>query len=307
MTTLAWLVLAAALPLRAPAEAPFGRPDAVVDLATSEGCALVQATWRFAEARLVEVDARAPGPDRKPSGAPIKSLDVVPHAGQAGFDDGAWEVVDPGALSERRGRGRVSFGWYRTRLTIPERIGNVGTLGATVALEVVVDDYAEVWVNGTLPVVDGQSGGPVVKGWGAANRVVLARGVRPGQEVELAIFGINGPISASPQNFIWLKAVTLDVYRKPADGAVPSRAEVVRVSPALDAIVPKAPLVEKLADGFLFTEGPVCTGSRAATAASTSANTASRARTGSRSMPRVASPSTNMATGASPASRRTAS
>ena len=48
---------------------PFGRPDAVVDLASREGVNLVQGHWRYHDVKVVDVDSRAVGPDLKPSGA----------------------------------------------------------------------------------------------------------------------------------------------------------------------------------------------------------------------------------------------
>ena len=44
-------------------------------------------------------------------------------------------------------------------MTIPETVGTFDTAGSTVVFEVVVDDYAEVWVDGRLPRVLGQTGG----------------------------------------------------------------------------------------------------------------------------------------------------
>jgi len=257
LTTL-FAVLSALAPVRPPADPPLGRADSIVDLATREGAALVQATWRYHDAALVAIDGRAPGADLKPSGKRLRTNDVAPHAGAADFDDRAWEVIDPTTLEQRRGTGRVSFAWYRLAITIPDRIGGLDPTGATVALEVVLDDYAEIWVDGKLPTVLGQNGGNVVKGWGSPNRVILGRDVRPGQRFQVAIFGMNGPVSASPQNFIWIKSATLDVYRGPA--AVAARdpnGKVMRLSAALDPIVPRQPRIEKLAEGFLFTEGPV--------------------------------------------------
>ena len=128
-------------PVRAPVDPPLGRADAIVDLATREGAALVQATWRYHDAEVVAIDGRAPGRDLKPSGKRLRTHDVVPHAGAAEFDDHAWEVIDPTTLEQRRGTGRVSFAWYRLAVTIPSRIGDLDPTGATVALEVVLDDY----------------------------------------------------------------------------------------------------------------------------------------------------------------------
>ena len=65
-----------------------------------------------------------------------------------------------------------------------------------------------------MPLVLGQSGGQVVKGFNAPNLVIIGRNVRPGQQIQLAVFGINGPISQSPENFIWIRSATLDFYKE---------------------------------------------------------------------------------------------
>jgi len=236
---------------------PFGKPDAVVDLASHEGTQLVQGHWRYHDVNIIEADSRAVGSDLKPSGAPIKTYDYSPHAGVAGFDDSAWETIDAATLDQRRSTAKVCFNWYRINITIPARVGNFDTTGSTVAFEIVIDDYAEVWVDGKLPRVLGQPGGPVIKGFNAPNRVILTRNAQPGQHIQLAIFGINGPISYSPQNFIWIKSATLDFYRAPRVAISESPAEVIRKDPKVDEILPPGAKIEKLAGGFLFTEGPV--------------------------------------------------
>jgi gluconolactonase len=48
---------------------------------------------------------------------------------------------------------------------------------------VIVDDYAEVWVDGELPRELGQTGGSLVAGWNAPNRVVVAQRAVAGQRV----------------------------------------------------------------------------------------------------------------------------
>src|SRR5262249_59234785 len=88
-------------------------------------------------------------------------------AGAADFDDSRWEVVDPPALEARRGPGKVSFGWYRLAFTVPARVGPVATAGSTLVFETVVDDYAEIWVDGQLPAVLGPSGGGGIPGFNA--------------------------------------------------------------------------------------------------------------------------------------------
>jgi gluconolactonase len=217
---------------------------------------LVKGQWRYSDTRIIEVDSRGPGADLKPSGAPNRTYDYTPHAGTADFDDSKWEVIDPTTLDRRRSSGKICFNWYRVAVTIPEKIGNFDPTGSTVAFEIVIDDYSEIWVDGKLPRVLGQPGGPVIKGFNAPNRVVIGRDVKPGQRIQLAVFGANGPISYSPENFIWIKSATLDFYKSPKVGTEQST-EILRADPALDEIVTPGAKIEKLAGGFLFTEGPV--------------------------------------------------
>jgi len=236
---------------------PFGRPDAVVDLASREGVRLVNGQWRYHDVNIDQADSRAVGPDLKPSGALSRTYDYTPHAGPANFDDSQWEGIDATTLDQRRSTAKVCFNWYRINVTIPEKVGNLSTAGSTVAFEIVIDDYAEVWVNGKMPRVLGQLGGPVIKGFNAPNRVILTRNAQPGQSIQLAVFGINGPISYSPQNFIWIKSATLDFYKSPKVAISETPAQVTKKDPALDEIVPAGAKIEKLAGGFLFTEGPI--------------------------------------------------
>ena len=206
-----------AAPLPGPPELLPGRPDAVIDLQTGEGCALAGARWRYADARVREIDFVAlAGPGAAdplaPGDVPNRTYDIEPHAQAADFDDSAWPELEPEETMHRLANGRVCFNWYRLAVTIPERIGVVDTAGSTVLFEVVVDDYAEVWVNGELPLALGDSGAQVVAGFNAPNRVVLTRDARPGQRFVIAVFGINGPISASPRNYIWLRSASLEFH-----------------------------------------------------------------------------------------------
>src|SRR5688572_9246060 len=169
---------AAALP--AVVGRPLGRPDAIVDLRTAAGARLARAVWRYRDARVIEAQGRAPGADLRPSGPPVPTYDYEPKAGSVEFDDSAWPVVEPEALETRRGGGKLSFGWYRTRITVPRRVGGFDPTGSTIVLEIVVDDYAEVWIDGRLAPALGQTGGGVVGGFNAPSRVVVGRDVRPG-------------------------------------------------------------------------------------------------------------------------------
>jgi gluconolactonase len=236
-------------------------PQAVIDLATRDGAATVQAQWRYSDTRLTRIAFRDPGADGQPTGPDSQTYDFFPKAGARDYDDSGWAVLDPTTLAKPRGHGHLSFNWYRVRLTVPQRVGEFDPTGATLVFETQVDDYAEIWVDGELPHPAGQSGGPVVMGWNAKNRLVIGRDVRPGQQIQLAIFGINGPISKSPTNFIFLHYARLEFHRGAGGpfGVQPHEVnvEVIRLDPAIDAIVPPNPKVWKLAQGFQFTEGPV--------------------------------------------------
>ncbi|TKB73333.1 MAG: SMP-30/gluconolactonase/LRE family protein [Nitrospira sp.] len=227
---------------------------------------LVKGQWRYSNVKVVDVDHHSPGADLAPSGPPNRTQDIDVRAGAVDFDDSQWERIAPAQLEERRSTGRLCFNWYRTSITIPDRIGSFDPAGSTVVFEIAIDDYAEVWVDGKLPLVLGQPGGQLIKGFNAPNRVVLTRNASPGQKIQLAVFGINGPLSNPPGNFIWVRSATLDFYKTNQIGPAQFvKTEIVRVDPALDAIVSSDTKLEKLAGGFLFTEGPVWIPATAAT------------------------------------------
>jgi gluconolactonase len=233
-------------------------PDAVVDLSTSVGTGHLSAQWRYSDTKIMEIGHRDVGADLKATGKPNHTFDFTPDARAADFDDSKWETVRPESLEERRGHGRLSFNWYRINLKIPERVAALATRGSTAVFEIVVDDYAEVWVNGKLGNVLGQQGGSVVAGWNAPNRVILTRDAQPGQKFEIAVLGINGPISVHSDTYIWVRSATLDFY-KPGRLSLAREAKLVveKTDPALGAILPTDAKLEKLADGFAFTEGPI--------------------------------------------------
>src|SRR6059036_2315898 len=243
------------------AEAPTGKPDATIDLATKEGVDLVKGQWRYSDTKIIEVDFKAAGPDKQPTGKPIKTYDFTPHAGGADFDDSKWEKIEPTTLDARRSTGRLCFNWYRINITIPPRVNDVDLAGATAVFETSLDDYAEIWVDGEMSRALGQSGGSVVEGWNAPNRLIINRSVQPGQKIQLAIFGINGPLSNPPTNYIYMREAKLEFYKGDVVpvAITPSEVnvEIIRKDPALDSIVPPNPKIFKLAEGFKFTEGPV--------------------------------------------------
>jgi gluconolactonase len=242
MATTEALTVAGKLP--GPPELLPGRPDAIVDLQGDEGVALVGGRWRYSDARVEEigfVELGSPGDPLGPGTVPNRTYDVV--------RDGDWRELAPSDTQLRLANGRVCFNWYAIDVTVPQRVGDLDPTGSTVVFEVVIDDYAEVWVNGELPFALGDAGGNVVGGFNAPNRVVLTRDARPGETFSIAVFGINGPISASPRNYIWMRTATLDFYAA-------ERARVGEDAP-LEIEGDLSAQLERIATGFEFTEGPV--------------------------------------------------
>jgi hypothetical protein len=191
-----------------PPIAPLLPPVHVVDLMTEEGSAVFGATWRAREAKLVECPALSDSmPEFK------TTYDVEPHAELAGFDDKAWPVVAATDLAARRGGGMVSFFWFRATLTMPARAAGFDTAGSKAALTVNVDDYAEVWINGALPRAAGRPSPAAIQGFNMPNRLVLGDSITPGDKFEVAVFAINGPISAAPANFLWFREAKIEFWR----------------------------------------------------------------------------------------------
>jgi gluconolactonase len=244
--------------------ARLAQADAVlasVDLLQSAQAATVGATWRYSDARVVGARFFAAGANGQPGAEPIDTQNIEPRAGRAEFDDSAWPVIAAETLSQRRGSGHVSFNWYRLSLELPESLAGVAVAGKALWLELRLDDYAEVWVNGEIGRRYGQMGGSVVAGWSAPNRVLLTRAAQPGQRLQVAVFGMNGPISDAPTNYIYFHAAKLELTAgTPGPVAVQPyevNVRVERADPAINDIVPANPKLWKLAEGFMFTEGPV--------------------------------------------------
>jgi len=195
-------------PTSPPQLAPVLPPAHVVDLMTADGMAAFGAQWKHMEAKIVEGPAL---PNAMPGYK--TSYDIAPRAGAKGFDDSSWPVIEPKTLTDRRGGGKVSFLWYRTNLTMPAKIGAFDTANAKAVLTAFVDDYAEVWVNGEMPRRVGITSPATIQGFNIPNRVVITDAVKAGDKIEIAIFGINGPISVAPPNFVFFRQASVEFYK----------------------------------------------------------------------------------------------
>ena len=103
--------------------------------------------------------------------------------------------------------------WYRANLTIPAKIGDLDMTGAQAVFRVLVDDYAEVWVNGQMPRRSGYPSPATIQGLNMPNRVVLGTSIKPGDKFQIAVFGINGPISVAPANTVWFREAKIELYK----------------------------------------------------------------------------------------------
>ena len=188
--------------------APLIPPAHVVDLMTAAGSAVFGARWRGREAKIVECPALTDAmPEFK------TTYDIEPHAEIAGFDDSDWPVVAAAELGDKRGGGLVSFFWFRTTLTMPAEAAGFDTAGAMAVLRVNIDDYAEVWVNSEMPRAAGRTSPGTIQGFNMPHRLVLANPVAPGNKFGIAVFAINGPISAAPANFLWFREAKVEFFR----------------------------------------------------------------------------------------------
>jgi hypothetical protein len=104
----------AASRLPGPTELLPGCPDAIVDLQTDAGVALVDGCWRYSDARVQEIDFVEVGHPEDPLGpglVPNRTYDVVPHAEGEDYNDSGWCLLAPAETQLRLSQsGSVSTG-----------------------------------------------------------------------------------------------------------------------------------------------------------------------------------------------------
>lgn len=196
-----------------PLPVPEGKSVATIDLMTDEGVATCNAQWRYSDVKIIEVPSTGPGADRNTPGAAMTSYDIEPRAGEAGFDDSKWPVIAPKSLADRRGAAKICFNWYRIYLTMPAKVGDVDVTGATAVFTMTIDDYGEIWVNGALPRTLTPPNPNCVQGFNEPNRVTISQSVKAGETIQIAAFGMNGPISAAPGNYIFVREARVEFFR----------------------------------------------------------------------------------------------
>lgn len=242
------------------------KPQAIADLKTHDGAALVNAKWYVQPAHIMDKEFFLPGPKKGggdalllyPTGKTIQTQNLHPQIGAANFEKG-FVSLNPNELESRQGTGLLSFVWYKVELTIPETIGKLKTDGATAVFEIVVDDYSEIWVNGKQQAGFGQTGNGLISGYNTRNRVLLTDHAKAGEKFLVYILGINGPVGKLPDNYIWVRNAVVDFYKDglPVNASWKNIGKIYTIDEQLNSIIAPGTMVEKIADGFSFTEGPI--------------------------------------------------
>lgn len=240
------------------------KPQAIADLKTSDGAALVNAKWYVQPAHIEDADFKSPGASAAdplklyPTGMGIKTHTLHPQINANDFDKG-FTAIKATDLEMREGMGLISAAWYKVDVTLPEQIGKLPVSGATAVFEITVDDYSEIWVNGKQMHGFGQSGNGVISGYNTRNRVILSSNAKPGDKFSIAVLGINGPLGMIPDNYIWVRNATIDFYKDglPTNASWKNIGKIYTIDEQLNHIIAPGTAIDKIADGFSFTEGPV--------------------------------------------------
>ncbi len=131
-----------------------------------------------------------------------------------------WKAIDH--LPMGKGPGEVmqvgvSCGWFRRKIELPAKVGDVDVSEGKPFLVYTVDDYAETWIDGKRDIV-APIGKPQpwdMKGFNVPIVVDLTAkpyGLKAGDSFQLAVFALNGPI-ANPYGGYWFRECRIE-FRK---------------------------------------------------------------------------------------------
>ena len=176
---------------------------------TTEGAAVFNAQWRYMDVKLVEAPPRQGAGPRLQDGLGRTAARRRGELRRFGVAGDRTEGAERPARRRPPVHGVVSNDRSRSL----RKVGTFDTTGATAVFHITVDDYAEVWVNGELPRRVGMVSPHVIAGFNLPNRVVISQSVKPGEKVQIAVFGINGPISLAPENPLFVRDARVEFYR----------------------------------------------------------------------------------------------
>lgn len=88
---------------------------------------------------------------------------------------------------------------------------------------------------------------------------MLTNHAKGGEKFVIYILGVNGTIGKLPDNYIWVRNAVVDFYKNglPVKKEWDDVGKIYAINQQLNRIITKGTKVEKVADGFSFTEGPV--------------------------------------------------
>jgi hypothetical protein len=66
--------------------------------------------------------------------------------------------------------------------------------------------------QGELPRAAGRPSPATIQGFNMPQPLVLSDAVTPGDTFQIAVFGINGPISAAPANTVWFREARVEFF-----------------------------------------------------------------------------------------------
>ncbi len=175
---------------QATVDLPVGAPAAtVVDLRTPKarrwsrpGGATATSRWSrstiMRRTRICGLRARPTGPTTS-----------APTPGAADFDDSAWETLEPAELEARRSNGRLAFNWYRTGSRCPDTVGGFDVTGVDRRLRAGRRRLRRDLGGRPAPAGAGPDRRPAHQGLQRAQPRRADRDARPGQQIQLAVFG----------------------------------------------------------------------------------------------------------------------
>lgn len=260
------VIIAVAASAQETRQLAVNKPQAIADLKNEQGARLVNAKWYVQPVHVHDKNFNLPGPQKGggdalplyPTGSAVQTHILHPQINDADFEAG-FKPLKASDLENRQGNGLFSFVWYKVDVTIPATIGQLNTNGTTAVFEIVVDDYSEIWINGKQTQGFGQIGNGVIAGYNSRNRVILTNNAKPGEHFSIAILGINGTLGNTPDNYIWIRNAVIDFYKDglPTNISWKDIGKVYTIDKKLNDIILPETKIEKVADGFSFTEGPV--------------------------------------------------
>ena len=122
------------------------------------------------------------------------------------YDDSGWE--QPDTIQERLSVG-FTFAWYRLKFTMPDNVKGQATGGNRVFFECNVDNYGEVYVDGTIDRSIG-----TITGNNTPKRVPVTDSAEPGKECTIAVLVGNAPLG-DPVGAIFFRHATLAFEEAP--------------------------------------------------------------------------------------------